>query len=120
MGSTRRRLVLVDDHAGFRESMQAWLAHEGYDVVGAVPDGEAGILLCDEVRPDVVLLDLHLPGRSGVEVAVDLADLARPPTVILISSDSAAVDDPLVRAAPVAGFLAKRDLACDAIDALLS
>ncbi len=120
MAARRRRLILVDDHEAFRESMCAWLDHEGYDVVGATHDGVDGVRLCADTHADLVLLDLHLPGRSGVDVAAELALLAPAPQVILISSDASAVDDPLVQAAPVAGFLAKRELTCDAIDALLS
>jgi len=115
----RRRVVLVDDHEGFRVSAGVWLTHEGYDVVGAAPTGEEGIRLVGETVPDVVLLDLHLPDRSGVEVAEAVARLPHAPVVILISSDTAAADDPVVRGAPVAGFLPKRDLACATIDALL-
>lgn len=113
-------MLLVDDHAEFRISVSAWLAQEGFDVVGTAPTGRQGALLTAELEPDLVLLDLHLPDRSGVEVAGDLAALDPRPAVILISSDIAAAEDPLVRAAPVLGFLAKRDLACAAINDLLS
>lgn len=115
-----RRVVLVDDHADFRDSMRAWLAHEGFDVVGVAADGAACIRLAAETTPHLVLLDLHLPDRSGVDVADDLATLVPAPAVILISSDDEAADDPAVRSAPVSGFLAKRDVACAAIDALLA
>lgn len=71
------------------------------------------------VAPDLVLLDLRLPEMSGVEVAMALGATSDPPAVILISSDADAAGDPAVMAAPVRGFLPKRDLTCAAIDELL-
>lgn len=119
MAVTHRRVLLVDDHPEFLRSMRAWLTHEGYDIVGTATTGRQGAQRAIELAPDVVLLDVHLPDHSGIDIAFELAAHEPRPAVILISSDSAAGDDSLVREAPVCGFLAKRDLACDAIDALL-
>ena len=66
-----------------------------------------------------MLLDLNLPGISGVAVAESLAATPDPPSVIIISSDAEAGSDAQVRDAPVVGFIAKRDLTWPAIDALL-
>jgi DNA-binding NarL/FixJ family response regulator len=114
-----RRVLLVDDHATFRESAGAWLVREGFDVVGTSENGEGLQATIEAVRPDIVLLDVNLPGRSGPEVAAMLPRTAGAPDVILISGDDDAASDPRVLEAPVAGFLAKRDLSCAAIDALL-
>lgn len=114
-----RSVLVVDDHAGFRASARAWLVREGFDVVGESASGEAALRDALDLAPDLVLLDLNLPGISGLEVAAALAARPDAPAVIIISSDAEAGADPLVRVAPVAGFLAKRDLACDAIDTLL-
>ncbi|MEY2583528.1 MAG: hypothetical protein QOE09_3377 [Ilumatobacteraceae bacterium] len=75
--------------------------------------------MCRLLQPELLLLDIHLPGISGVDVAQELSRTARPPQVILISSDTDAGIDPDVQGAPVRGFLPKRDLTCAAIDALL-
>ena len=114
-----RRVLLVDDHAAFRESAGAWLVREGFVVVGASGSGIDLQATIEAVHPDIVLLDVNLPGLSGPEVAALLPRAAGAPEVILISSDDEAASDPRVLEAPVAGFLAKRDLSCAAIDALL-
>jgi len=115
----RRRVLLVDDHAVFRTSAGSWLTHEGQTVVGVCASGEEALVSCAQLHPDLVLLDLNLPGMSGVAVAEALAESPAPPTVILISSDAEAGSDAQVRGAPVVGFIAKRDLTWPAIDALL-
>ena len=120
MDRARCRVVLVDDHAGFLASMTAWLGHEGFEVVGTASTAAAAVRVVSEVAPDLVLLDVHLPGRSGIDAAEDLASLEQRPAVILVSSDHAVADDPRVRAAPVSGFLPKRDLTCRAIDDVLA
>ena len=114
-----RRVLLVDDHPDFASSAQALLAYAGFDIVGVAVTGEDALRMCPLLQPELLLLDIHLPGISGVEVAQKLSRTKRPPQIILISSDSDAGADPDVQAAPVRGFLFKRDLTCAAIDALL-
>lgn len=64
------RVVIVDDHPLLREGTQALLERSpDLAVVGTTGDGESALRLLAEHRPDVLLLDIHLPGLSGVEVA---------------------------------------------------
>lgn len=61
-------LLIVDDHALFRDGLRALLDRQGgLTVLGEAGDAEAGIRMADELRPDVILMDLHMPGRSGVD-----------------------------------------------------
>ena len=65
------RVVLVDDHAMFRAGVRAELAAAGaglVEVVGEAADADAAIAVVRELQPQVVLLDVHLPGGGGVEV----------------------------------------------------
>jgi DNA-binding NarL/FixJ family response regulator len=112
-----KRVLLVDDHAGFCASATALLATERLDVVAVAASGEEAIALVGRVQYDVVLLDLFLPGMDGVDVAWQLAD---PDRVILISSHDEAHADPRVASAPILGFISKRDLTCAAIRGLLA
>lgn len=114
-----RRVLLVDDHLGFVDAARALLTHEGLDIVGVATTAAEAICLSDSVRPEVLLLDIHLPDRSGIDVAHVLAHRPEPPQMILISSDADAAMHPDVLNAPVCGFVSKRDLTCAAIEALL-
>jgi DNA-binding NarL/FixJ family response regulator len=106
----RGRVLIVDDHAAFRESASALLEAEGFDVVGEAADGESAVAEVARLRPDIVLLDIQLPGLDGFDVAERLAEAADAPAVILISSRDAAAYGSRVEEAPVRGFLAKRSL----------
>ena len=85
-------MLVVDDHHLFRTGLRRLLAEHGFDVVGEAPDGEAAIEMAESRRPDVVVLDLHMPRKGGVEVARAL--LARDSDVqVLVLTVSAAEDD---------------------------
>ena len=66
------RLLLVVDHALFREGLKELLERRGIEVTGAVADWQDGIELAVSDRPDAMLLDLQLPGMSEVEVLREL------------------------------------------------
>ncbi len=65
---TALRIVVIDDHTLFREGLQGLLSRHGIEVVASVSDGREGIRLAQELRPDIVLLDMRMPGMSGLEV----------------------------------------------------
>jgi DNA-binding NarL/FixJ family response regulator len=115
----RTTVLIVDDHDGFRESARALLEAEGFAVVGDAADGAAAMAAAARLRPDVVLLDVQLPDVDGFVVAERLAVGPDPPRVVLISSREAAAYGPRVGAAPVRGFLAKRELSGAALAALV-
>jgi DNA-binding NarL/FixJ family response regulator len=96
------------------------LEAEGFAVVGSAADGEAAVAAANHLRPQVVLLDVQLPGLDGFAVAELLAGAAEPPTVVLISSREAAAYGRRLEAAPVRGFIPKRALSGAALAALLS
>lgn len=82
------RVLIVDDHESFRRLARRALVASGFSVVGEAVDGASAIREVEAVEPDVVLLDVLLPDRSGVEVARDLALVPHPPRVVLTSSRS--------------------------------
>jgi DNA-binding NarL/FixJ family response regulator len=115
----RTTVLIVDDHADFRRSAAALLNAEGFDVVGAVPDGEAARDAVARLKPQVVLLDVQLPDVDGFEIAERLARAPDPPLVVLISSRDAAAYGGRIGTARALGFLTKRELSGAALAALV-
>ncbi len=65
---TNIRVMLVDDHTVVRSGLAAFLlAFDGLELVGEAEGGEQAVRLCEELRPDVVLMDLVMPGMNGAE-----------------------------------------------------
>jgi DNA-binding NarL/FixJ family response regulator len=116
----RPTVLIVDDHDGFRESARALLEAEGFSVVGAVADGEAALVAVERLRPEVVLLDVQLPGLDGFGVAERLAATPQSPSVVLVSSREAATYGQRLQAAPARGFIPKAELTGDALRKLVT
>lgn len=115
----RWRIVIVDDHAMFRDGVVAALG-DGVEVVGQADDIDGAIAVIEATGPDVVLLDVHLPGGSGSEVIETLRSRGRRSGRYLALSVSDAPADvlDLVRAG-AQGYVAKRiepDELIEAID----
>lgn len=111
------RVLIVDDDAQFRLFARRLLTVEGYQVVGETSDGESVVTAARQLRPDLVLVDIRLPGIDGFEVAARLAAEPHPPGVVLISSRDASDYGPRLQSGHVRGFVAKADLSRAAIDA---
>jgi DNA-binding NarL/FixJ family response regulator len=109
------RVLIVDDHPGFRAQARALLVAAGYQVVGEAADGESAVRAARELSPDVVLLDIHLPDADGFEVAAWLAALSTDGVVVLTSSRDACDFGPRITASQAAGFLPKAELSGDAL-----
>ncbi len=101
------RVLLVDDHDLFRTGLVNLLGDEGVDIVGEAPNGETALRLVRELAPDVVVMDLNMPGISGVEATREIASVApRTRVVVLtISADGADVLDAVMAGA--CGYLLK-------------
>jgi DNA-binding NarL/FixJ family response regulator len=112
-------LVIVDDHADFRVVARTLLDGAWLDVVGEAIDARDAVEMCASLRPDVVLVDVHLPDADGFELACLLADLDPTPDVVLTSSRPVTDLRSRLARAPTRGFLTKSDLSAEAIMELL-
>jgi DNA-binding NarL/FixJ family response regulator len=105
------RVLTVDDQPLFRDAARAVIgAIPDFESVAEVPRGEDALALNERLRPDLVLVDLSLPGIDGLETSRRLAELHPAPLVILISAD----DDPVLRESAgehgAVAFLSKQEL----------
>jgi CheY-like chemotaxis protein len=116
------RLLIVDDNASFLTSASAILGRGGLDVVGVASSTTAALALAAELHPDVALVDIHLAGESGFDLARRLRE-ARPsdqPQVVLMSTHAEEDFADLIEASPAVGFVAKSRLSAAAVTALLA
>lgn len=81
------RVLLVDDHQVVRRGLRTFLeVQEDIAVVGEAADGAAGVALAEELRPDVVLLDVKMPVLDGVDALRRLRELDNPARVLIVTS----------------------------------
>lgn len=88
------KVLIVDDEKPARDRLQQLLADEdGYDVVGEAGNGHEALALAAERKPDIVLLDIRMPGMEGIETAHHLNTMDPPPAVVFTTAyDEYAVD----------------------------
>lgn len=80
------KVLLVDDNALTRYTIKSLLDKLGHEVVAEAEDGPSAVKYFRELRPDVVFLDLILPGRSGVEVLEDLRAVDPAARVVVVTA----------------------------------
>jgi DNA-binding NarL/FixJ family response regulator len=111
------RLALCDDDAAFRRLLHVLLSAEhDMQVVGESCDGRACIEQVARARPDAVLLDLSMPGMSGLAAIPELAEASPRTKIIVLSGEDPARVAPVVRDLGAAAFIAKEQ--GDLIDSL--
>jgi DNA-binding NarL/FixJ family response regulator len=101
------RVVIADDHTFYREGLARLLRKFGVDVVGEAPDGEAAVRLVEETSPDVVLLDLRMPGVSGLDAVRRLTEDATATRVLVLSVSAEESDVTDAIAAGASGYVLK-------------
>jgi DNA-binding NarL/FixJ family response regulator len=115
----RARILIVDDHPGFRACARRMLEREGYDVVAEAADGAEGLRRARELRPRLALVDVCLPDLDGFELAARLRELDPPPVVVLTSGRDCSELEPLASRSGACGVVAKDQLSRAAIEQLI-
>jgi DNA-binding NarL/FixJ family response regulator len=86
MSDSPIRVLLADDHTIVRTGIRHVLEGEpGFEVVGEASNGDQTFDLATELQPDVVVLDISMPGQSGLQVAARLRGVSSPPRVLILS-----------------------------------
>jgi two-component system, NarL family, invasion response regulator UvrY len=110
-GSDMRSVMLVDDQAIFRRAAAALVRSiDGLEIVGEAATGEDAVQLARRLQPDLVVMDVRLPGIDGIEATRQI--LSRQPTIRVLLVSTHDLDDlpAALSACGAAGFLRKQDL----------
>jgi DNA-binding NarL/FixJ family response regulator len=101
------RILLVDDHALFRSGLRELLTADGFEIAGEAQDGATAVAMVQRRRPDVVLMDLDMPGCSGADATREILALGDPPAVVVLTGS--ATDEDLLDAlgAGASGYVLK-------------
>lgn len=100
-------VLIVDDAELFREALKAAFTQEGFEVVGVAADAMAGIDLAREHEPELVMLDLLMPGMSGLEVVGTIQKASPRSRVVLLTASESAEDLLAAVKAGASGYLTK-------------
>jgi two-component system NarL family response regulator len=113
------RILIADDHPIVREGLMAVLALEDdLKVVGQAHDGEQACLLYNQLSPDILILDLRMPKKDGLEVVIELMSQRPRPRIIVLTHSAKAEDLRRALAAGAKSYLlkgAEPEQVCDAI-----
>jgi two-component system response regulator NreC len=113
------RILLVDDHAMFRSGMKALLESErGLEVVGEAASGDDGVDRVRELKPDVVVMDLSMPGSNGLDATRRIAALGLKARVLVLTVHAEEEYLVPVVEAGASGYLTKTSADQDLVDAI--
>jgi DNA-binding NarL/FixJ family response regulator len=102
------RLLIVDDHPVVRDGLRGMFAGDpGFEVLGEAADGAEALALAESLRPDVVLMDLRMPGVDGVTAIRQLSERANPARVLVLTTYETDADVVPALAAGATGYLLK-------------
>jgi DNA-binding NarL/FixJ family response regulator len=106
----RQRVLIVDDHAAVRSLLRLLLEeHEDLEIVGEAMDGEEAVALADAYRPDVVLMDIHLPRLNGVEATRRISQRLADTAIVGISLEYSPYAYNAMTSAGAVAFVRKED-----------
>lgn len=116
---SRIRVLIADDHALVRSGLRALLeAQPDFDVVGEAEDGVVVVELCRRLSPDVVIMDLTMPGRGGIRATEDLRQHLPQVKILVLTMHDDEAYMRLAQRAGAAGYVLKKSLATELIRAV--
>ncbi|MEM8924073.1 MAG: response regulator transcription factor [Actinomycetota bacterium] len=113
------RVLVVDDQQPFREAARMVVEMtDGFEVVGEATDGEEAIGLAEALRPDLVLMDVQMPGIDGLQATERIMAMDDPPRVLVMSTHESQKYEAPALAAGAVGFLPKAMFGMDMLEEL--
>jgi DNA-binding NarL/FixJ family response regulator len=103
------RVLIVDDHPLTRDALAALLTQQGFDVVGEAEDGSAAISAAIELQPDIVLLDLTMPGMDGLTALPQIREHAPESEIVVLTASDAEENLLAAIRAGASGYLLKTE-----------
>ena len=100
MGDVTAKVLIADDQGFFRTLMRDLLTDGGFSVVAEASDGAEAVAMTTAYKPDIVILDVVMPGKNGLEAALDISRLVPRPKIVMCSSLD---DGPIVKEAIESG-----------------
>ena len=82
------RVLLIDDHTLFRVGLEGLLSSRGLEIVASVGSGIEGLRLVDTLKPDIILLDMRMPGINGLEVLKQLKELNLEIPIVMLTTST--------------------------------
>jgi len=114
------RVLVVDDHALFAEALMLTLAiDERIEIVGSASSGGEAVALAEALRPDVVLMDVHMPGMDGIEAARQVRRVSPRSRVVIVTATRSSELSAYALAAGAVRYLTKDTPALKLIDAIV-
>lgn len=113
------RVLLADDHAIMREGLRSLLdASDGISVVGDVGDGREALLFAQQLNPDILVMDIAMPGLNGVEAAAMIRAKQPGTRIVMLSAHSSTEHVYRAFAAGASGYVVKASAAAEVIEAV--
>lgn len=111
------RVLIVDDQLPFREASRMVVEMtDGFEVAGEAANGEEAVELAADLRPDLVLMDVQMPGIDGLDATRRIMSSDDPPHVLVMSThESGSYEEPALAAGAI-GFLPKSMFSMDALE----
>ena len=115
------KVLIADDHRLFAEALRAILsADERIEVVGLAISGEDAVSQAGDLAPDVVLMDISMPGVDGLEATRQILDVRPQARVLMVTGSDAPEDVDAARGAGASGYVTKDRIAAELVVAILS
>ena len=110
------RVLIVDDQTPFREASRMVVdMTDGFEVVGEAVNGTEALEMIAELAPDLVLMDVQMPGMDGIETTRRISELTDPPVVIVMSTHESGDYNGIAQAAGAVGFVPKAQFGFDTL-----
>lgn len=117
--ATNLRILIADDHTLFRRGVRMLLQSEpGFRVVGEASDGDEAVELARKLAPDILLLDVVMPGRGGMEALRELAALENPPNTLLVTDSLSKADTVKALRLGARGVLLKEETSAHLLESI--